>query len=496
MKRYLFLFLLFTGVLCAQKTYNFEQIMTIAREKSPNLQKAKRSLERNKELLNAQEASLNSQFSLNIAPYDFVKQRTFSSELSRFNTLEKTESSANFLIHQPILLTDASITLRNGFSWFNQTNKFNQFNPATQDAQEIVNKSEAFTNNFSITLDQPLFTYNKTALALENVKADLDYAYLSYVLSALNLEQRVAQTFYRAYQNKLSLQVAKEDLAHTEQSHAIIKNKVDAGLSAKEELYQAELNVLSNRSAVQNAEVTLLNTLDELKQIVGLDLDEAISVITEIDQKKIDFELERAIGMALANRNELKQRQLDIRSAKASLIQAEANNEFKGNLSLSYGFTSNDEKLAEVFDKKDNTNRISMSFDIPLYDWGEQQSRENAAQISVFNAQQDKVTEELNIVIGLRKAYRSLKNQALQLDIAEQNVKIAQQTYDLNLERYRNGDLTSMDLGQFQNQLSNKKNQQIDAIISYKLQLLDLKIQALWDFEKDQPVDTKIFNTK
>jgi outer membrane protein TolC len=64
----------------------------------------------------------------------------------------------------------------------------------------------------------------------------------------------------------------------------------------------------------------------------------------------------------------------------------------------------------------------------------------------------------------------------------------AQLTYDLNLEKYRNGDLTGMDLNIFQNQLSEKQLSYTNSLISYKLELLNLKIQTLYDFEKKTPV--------
>ncbi|MDA3929907.1 MAG: TolC family protein, partial [Prolixibacteraceae bacterium] len=70
-----------------------------------------------------------------------------------------------------------------------------------------------------------------------------------------------------------------------------------------------------------------------------------------------------------------------------------------------------------------------------------------------------------------------------QIDIAKKSVENAQLTYELNLEKYENGDLTSMDLSLFQNQLSSKKNEYTSALINYKLELLNLKIQTLWDFE-------------
>ncbi len=75
-----------------------------------------------------------------------------------------------------------------------------------------------------------------------------------------------------------------------------------------------------------------------------------------------------------------------------------------------------------------------------------------------------------------------------QIEIARQNVRNAQLTYDINLERYKNGDLTSMDLNLHQTQLSSTKQGLVGTLINYKLALLNIKILSLWDFENDQPV--------
>ena len=64
-------------------------------------------------------------------------------------------------------------------------------------------------------------------------------------------------------------------------------------------------------------------------------------------------------------------------------------------------------------------------------------------------------------------------------------VKNAQLTYEINVERYQNGDLTGMDLNLFQTQLSEQKMTLTTALIDYKLELLNMKIQSLWDFETD-----------
>ena len=79
------------------------------------------------------------------------------------------------------------------------------------------------------------------------------------------------------------------------------------------------------------------------------------------------------------------------------------------------------------------------------------------------------------------------------MELPSKVVKNAQLTYEINLERYENGDLTSMDLSLYQNQLSEVKISLVQALINYKLALLAMKIESLWDFEKNEPVLIKVY---
>jgi outer membrane protein TolC len=99
--------------------------------------------------------------------------------------------------------------------------------------------------------------------------------------------------------------------------------------------------------------------------------------------------------------------------------------------------------------------------------------------------------------LTVRQSFRNLKNLINQIAIARVSVTNAQLTYDLNLEKYKNGTLTGMDLSIFQNQLSQNKLNYTNSLISYKLELLNLKILTLYDFEKKLPVSpVKTLNNK
>jgi len=286
----------------------------------------------------------------------------------------------------------------------------------------------------------------------------------------------------------MSLTVATEEYENQKISYQIIKNKVDAGISAMEELYQAELNLATSKSNMQNQQVVLDNALDFFKELIGISLFDEISVLTDISHHPVEVDLQKALDHALLHRMELRQRKITIENSQFSLIQTKAMNEFKGSITLSYGMIGTDEQFSSIYDVPTKNQRASLSLDIPLWDWGEKRSRIRASEANIEMNELSMEEQENQIIIGVRTAYRNLQNLINQIEIARQNERNAQLTYDINLERYRNGDLTSMDLNLFQTQLSEKKIGLVNALINYKIELLNMKIQSLWDFVQDASV--------
>lgn len=453
-----------------QGLLTLERTLEIAYENSPSIVQSKLSLVRSREYLNAQEASLKSKFSLDVSPFTYSNQREFSQDFQEWRTYENMGSNATFSISQPIKATDGTVSLVNRFGF--QSSSLND-NPA----------NNTFNNNVQLRFDQPIFTYNRTKMELRELELDLENSLLSYAMQKLNVEKMVSQQFYQVYQQQSSLKISQEELENQKASYEIIKNKVDAGLMAKEELWQAELNLANARSSVYNAEVTLANAKDQLKQTIGLPLTEEISVIANVEVKTVDVELNDAIDYAMQHRMELRQREIELENSQFSLIRAGANNEFKGNVSLAVGLFGDNENIGQVYQNPTDNQDVSLSFQIPLWDWGQRQAGINAAEAGLDIQELNMSNEKISIQLSIREIYRNLKNLVYQIDIADKSVENAQLTYELKLEEYENGDLTSMDLSLYQNQLSSKKNEYTSALINYKLELLNLKIQTLWDFE-------------
>ena len=263
-------------------------------------------------------------------------------------------------------------------------------------------------------------------------------------------------------------------------------------LFRSDELFQAELNLSTALSSVEDARVTVENAKDQLKQRLGMPLDDDFTVITEVNVEKVHIDLDQAVQSAMTSRLELRQRQITTEQLEFQMIQTKALNEFKGDVALSIGIMGDNSAFGKIYEHPTQNPRVAISFSVPIFDWGERKARiksqETAMKINLLQGQEEEKTIEMDV----RQTYRNLENDYRQIEIARQNVKNAQLTYDLNLERYRNGDLSGMEMSQFENQLSSKKISLVQAMINYKIDLLNLRILTLYDFAANRSIMPEI----
>lgn len=477
-----FFFLLFftTSGVFSQEILTLEKALQIAFQHSPALLQSKLSLEQRQLDLKAQDASLKSQFSLDVNPFNYTRNNQYDSYNSKWYANESMSSSASFGIRQPIKWTDGMVSLINDFSWQDASNRTSG------------GKNTSFNHNLSLRIEQPLFTYNRTKMQLQELEFALENAKISYAMQQLTIEKNVTTQFYDVYQKQKDLNTARDEYSNQKQNYDIIKNKVEAGLVAKEELFQAEVNLATSESSVYSQEIAFENTKDNFKILIGISLDEDVMVLPNTDVNPVDVNTNDAVKHALDQRMELRQKEISLEQGLFSIIKAKADNEFKGNLSARIGLDALGEKVGNMYDNPTNNEQIGVTLTIPLFDWGAKKARVKSSQLAQESNEIDFEEEKKSIIVDVRQICRNLPTLIRQIEIKKKSIGNAELTYEINLEKYRNGTLTGMELQQYQKQLTDAKQAYTNAIISYKLELLNLKIQTLWDFETNKtylPVD-------
>ncbi|MBQ4278536.1 MAG: TolC family protein [Rikenellaceae bacterium] len=464
------------GPIAAQQplVLTMERALDLATEGNPDMKRAFLSMEQNRELLIAQKASLKSKFSLDLTPASYDKSRQYETFNTQWYTGENFRASGRFSITQPILWTDGTISLIDDFGW--------QYSSVERQGGSYVDK--AFNNNLYLSLNQPLFTYNRQRMQLKQIELDYENSHIAYALRRLSMEKEITQQFYNLFLAQEQLKIGEEALRSAQANYEIIKGMVEGDLSPRSELYQAELNLAQSQSAMANYKVDLANQQDAFLKMLGLPLDQEVSVLAVInDQEKIDVDVRYAIDHAMDSRLELRQREIELEKLDQQMVVTKASDEFKGNLALSFGLMGDNEKLSRIYKNPTQNPRVELTFSVPIFDWGAKKARIKAQERAIESANLDFVEARKDIEIDILRTSRSLDNQWQQINIAKQSVRNAQFTFDLNTIRYRKGEIDGMNMRQYEDQLSSQKMDYYRTIINYKLELLNMKILTLYDFE-------------
>ena len=415
----------------AQEVLTLEKALNTAFEHSPSLIQSKLSLEQRQLNLKAQDASLKSQFSLDVTPFRYTRNNQYDNFNSKWYANETKMSSASFGITQPIKWTDGTISLYNDFSWQDASNRTSGGN------------NTSFNHNLSLRISQPLFTYNRTKMQLKELEYALENAKISYALQQLSIEKNVTSQFYDVYQKQKDLNISRDEYNNQKQNYDIIKNKVEAGLLAKEELYQAEVNLANSESTVYSKEISFENAKDNFKLLLGMSLDEDIAILFDNNIPTVDVNINDAVKYALDQRMEIRQKQITLEQDVFSIIRTKAESEFKGDLSVRVGMDALAGKVKNMYDKPTDNEEVGVTLTIPIFDWGAKKAKVKSSQLAMESDEISLEEQKKEIVIDVRQICRNLPTLIRQIEIKKKSIENAERTYEINLEKYRNGNPVS-----------------------------------------------------
>ena len=362
-------------------------------------------------------------------------------------------------------------------------------------------KSNKFFTSLSLIVNKPLFTINEVALELESAELNYERQSRRFKRMELDLVYEVTNSFYLLYRLSQQHEINIEKVRRQEDIYNTTKNKYDAGLIAEVDAMQAEVDLIRDQNELKESEGRLNEQEAAFKQLIGVPLATQVKVITELELKRVVIDVTRAIGLALQNRSEIVEQQINIEDQKISIKQTDARVAINGNLrgyytfsgfsdpALPYG-TSTADLLSSSWDVlKQTPNRgITFNLEVPIWDWGRNKAQVDAAKAVLTR---DELTlDNLYVTIEreVRDVVRKVDEAWDRVEMLARSREVAERSFDISLQRFANGDITSTELARASDQLNDAKLSYLTAYNEYKLALADLRRKTLYDFEKDQPL--------
>ena len=370
-----------------------------------------------------------------------------------------------------------------------------------------VLQTDKMYTKLGLSFEQPIFTANRLKENLRMAQYQYEHHRSRFTREQVNIMYKVTEGFYELYRATRQVEIARRRYENAGDAYRVAQILEKNGRIPEVDVLITKVDMAEREAELSESINTLEREKDSFKHLIGIDLDLDIEIETHAQYDTPTVNMDKAIRSALKNRMELKEQDVIIKLHEIDVDQAHRTSEFSGRISAYYDFTGistiddpGTRKLLESsvnnFMDRDPNRGITISFSVPIFDWGRQSARVQEEKVQLDNSRLA-YENQRNLIIGqVRDIVRSVKEARNRLRIHEQNKELSELTYSISRKRFENGDISSQELSIEQERLANSQMAYLDAYVTYQLALADLKRKTMWDFGEDRSYLRLIENMK
>lgn len=468
---------------------DLEKSITIAKQKSFDMLSLKQDLKIAEYNLKSATSKFKTHVDLNLTTPQYtetVRQFEDTTGIS-FYPVKQLNYSGSLVINQS-LPTDGNIYIRSGLS----------------DYDDFNGNERLFNMNTRLGLTQPidaLYGYN-------SIKSSYKQATLAYERSSkqlkreeLNLVYNVTNVFFNLISVQKSEEIARMNLERQKEAYTIAKNKYDAGLIKEVDALQMEVDLAEAQNNYDMAIINQSSAKNSFKVLIGLQLTDSVVLSSELTYKIVIVDPQKAVKLAMDNRLEIREQEIQIELAKMNIKRQKAEGMIKGDLtayfekigvsnqSLNTSLSSAVNNSLQDFKNRPRNFGIGFNITVPILDWGENRALVNAAkaqlQQNFYRQEETKRSIEREVLNLVDELNSSLKR----LQLLEKNVLVAEKSFSITRQRFSDGNIDSQALALERDRLNNAYNSHLRAYINYQLMLADIMRKTFYDFQRDSSIN-------
>ncbi len=352
----------------------------------------------------------------------------------------------------------------------------------TNEITDEVTNSEDTTNSLSVGFNTSLTLGAKIVFDIRQTILDYNNGMVNYQITLNKLKINVKKFYYNLIilKDQLALENNKLDNAKRRYDATMIKYKI--GVASEIDRLQSEYDYKSILFENKKADDSYNSNILELKQMLGLDTEkniELISIIPEITS--IDY-------------NELKklpiEDNLEIQLIRQQLVSEQnVRNQYIASLtpsiSFSYSATSafNKDPISDQWFNdlkndwdKSGTFRFSVSIPLdPLFPFSSVQDNIIKGQLSVKKIENNLEDQKEKNILSVTQSINNLEQAKEDISTLSTNIDLANNTFQQIEKLYNAGGKSYLDLKDAENNLFDAQIKLLNAKYNYLTNLLDLK---------------------
>ncbi len=340
-----------------------------------------------------------------------------------------------------------------------------------------ITGAETKSYNASLDLNYTLF---------DGLGRKYDYQILkeNHNLTELQARETIENTYLQLFSVYFQIARLSKNTENLKQTLEISKLRLeriqyqnDYGQSTKLELLNAEVDINNDSINYINTRQQYINSKRDLNIILGIQMEEDFEVETEVDFLTL-LSYDDLLSLSLANNVVLQQQEKNIMISEYNIRANKGDYLPRVGLSGSYGWNESDNPATSFFAQSTVTGlRAGLNVSWNLFDGGSTKTRVANAKIILDSEeilQQQQFETLANILMNTSEEYT---NKLFILKSQEKNVLTNKNNFERSVEKYKLGQINSIDFRLAQVNLLNAQTDLTNT--KYETKLIELELLQL-----------------
>ena len=331
----------------------------------------------------------------------------------------------------------------------------------------------------AVTLSQPLFSVNHLKWNRRIEPLRYREAQARFLTETEQVAMQAISLYFGLLLAGEQVNIARQNLQTAEKLYEVAQAKRRMGTISENDVLQLRLDVLTARSALTNAVSNRQARQFALRSFLDVETDIEPSVPEDVPQVRLDYD--NVLSHALQNNalaTTMRRRQMEADYAVAS---ARANRQ-SINLYAQFGYTGTGDNMNSAYRNLLSNEVVSVGITVPLLDWGKRKGQRRLAESNrdIIQGQLRQQSQDFRQDIFILT--EQFNNQAEQLRIACEADTIARRRYHTNVETFKIGSISTLELSSAQTAKDQARQNRIQQLFNYWYYYYQLRSIALWDF--------------
>ncbi len=341
--------------------------------------------------------------------------------------------------------------------------------------------NDYYQSNLTLSFTQPLlknFGRDATELNINVAKYGKVGALEQFKAKLTDIVSQVRTQYSLLYSLRENLEVKKTSLVLAERILNDTQAQVKAGVLPAMEILNARFGVATMQKNLIDAERALMDQLDVLRVLLQLPINQEIVPVDIPFREKYEVDESAAIKKALAERPELRQLRVTLKTnelqSRVARHQTLPDLSFTAKAALTGLGTDYQKDLEKVGSTDYPVWSVGLQFSYPIGN----RAAENdyiKSKLKVEQAQTQVRSLEDTVVNDVRNAIRAVQSSYKQLDVTSRGSTYAEERLQAYIKKNRVGLATTKDVLDVENDLVTARGNQIQAVADY-----GNAITALW----------------